>query len=995
MTAEPLSRVLEATGYLKNGEPAAPSVSIGDMDQFQRHPSFDPEASWRTPPSTRNNGSCSRATTVYFKYVDEPVGPTVALWQRELWNRGFTPLLWVVSDQRVDLYNGFSRPRREDTASDHLLETFRTSDTDLAELSILAGRMSMETGKFWQQMPSLNRQTSVDRQLLQELRELEKLLVETNLRLPEVHKLIIRSIFVKYLFDRKTLAPTTLMDICGKAELCDVFDDRIAAKCLFDWLQDTFNGDMFPSSSASFPDSAQLRQVGRFFRGENLMTRQQSLFPYQFDVIPVEFISAIYEQFVHSAIHETPSDLKGSDTHYSPLSVVSLILDEVMDELSGNETVLDLTCGSGVFLVESLRRLVHLKVRNQTLNRKLILDTLYNQVYGIDRCETAIRISAFSLYLTALELDPTSQTDGCPKFRPLIGTTLLECNAFNVHNEPKGQPLLDSNGSLKQFDVVIGNPPWSYLGPDQADHLASLRVANIDQQRVPRGISFDFLRRAMQFSHDHTRYGVVVSAMPLFAVSETARRAVRDSLKNLLPVMLVNLSELSSWLFPNANMPAMIVLGHHNRSVGDDMTLVQARWSLRNRSSRMIEIAPSDVSTLAFYAWEKKPVLLKAGFFGQERDLSLILDLCERFGSLREALSLVNARFRAGFIVGSQNLKDAQFLTGLPYVKRTTLSSGFSFSDRLHGCDVTHAREPRHRGIFLGPVLLVRQFLMNGPRPRVAIHEGDVAFDSAYYGVSFSGTDSVEIYELVAGILRSQLTSWYLLMTGSIFGLAARQIKQEDFTTLPVPDLEAASRTEAGRRIRRFVNDYRFKDPSGRQWHDLDSAVFDLYQFDAAQRIALQDGYTRSRWQWKEGRSNSIEPADIDTLRRYSDTFLAAMNAWSSFSDRRQLHAEIYQFPDHTPIQVIRFFIDHRTDQQAPRVTIQQSSLDAILEAIANRTGEWVAPEFVGLRELRVHSRNEVNIVKSRARRNWLGVQALSDADAVVQDFVGNGWLNR
>ena len=42
---------------------------------------------------------------------------------------------------------------------------------------------------------------------------------------------------------------------------------------------------------------------------------------------------------------------------YTPLAAVSLVLDEVCDGLTGDETVLDLSCGSGVFLIEALRRL--------------------------------------------------------------------------------------------------------------------------------------------------------------------------------------------------------------------------------------------------------------------------------------------------------------------------------------------------------------------------------------------------------------------------------------------------------------------------------------------------------------------------------------------------------------------------------------------------------------------------------------------------------------
>ena len=138
-----------------------------------------------------------------------------------------------------------------------------------------------------------------------------------------------------------------------------------------------------------------------------------------------------------------------------------------------------------------------------------------------------------------------------------------------------------------------------------------------------------------------------------------------------------------------------------------------------------------------------------------------------------------------------------------------------------------------------------------------------------------------------------------------------------------------------------------------------------------------------------------MQPVNVCDLTRYAKTFLGTMNAWQGLLDCRRLCAEIYQFPDSTPIQVVRFFFEHCTCPQDSRVVIQRSSLSAALEGIANRTGEWIGPEFVGLRELRVHSSNEVNIVKSSVQRNWLGIQALSDADAVVRDFVLNSWSQR
>ena len=118
-----------------------------------------------------------------------------------------------------------------------------------------------------------------------------------------------------------------------------------------------------------------------FLDGVDPRSGQGTLFPYQFDVIPVELISSIYEQFAH-ADRPAAGRRAETDVFYTRLSLVTLVLDEVMDGLTGEETVLDLTCGSGVFLVEALRRLVHLRAKGRAPSRALIRSTLHQQIAG-------------------------------------------------------------------------------------------------------------------------------------------------------------------------------------------------------------------------------------------------------------------------------------------------------------------------------------------------------------------------------------------------------------------------------------------------------------------------------------------------------------------------------------------------------------------------------------------------------------------------------------
>ena len=232
----------------------------------------------------------------------------------------------------------------------------------------------------------------------------------------------------------------------------------------------------------------------------------------------------------------------GTDVFYTRLPLVSLVLDEITEGLTGTETVLDLTCGSGVFLVEALRRLVRIRSGGVAPNRQLIRSTLHEQIYGMDISEAAVRVAAFSLYLAALELDPNPQPPQALKFKPLIGKTLIIGDAWN------DQPVaLTEQGETKKFDVIVGNPPWSYHGKEAraAHRLEGVR----NSVRAPRGESLDFVWRAMDFASDRTRFGLILSAVQFFSRSGTGETASRRLVEELSPVTLVNLSNQSDWLF--------------------------------------------------------------------------------------------------------------------------------------------------------------------------------------------------------------------------------------------------------------------------------------------------------------------------------------------------------------------------------------------------------------------------------------------------------------
>lgn len=106
MSATTLEQVLAATGFLLDGQPA-PGLYLGQMRRFPRRGrAFTPDALWRSTSSL----------TVYFKFEQNaPAESVIGQWRREVWNEGFAPLLWVISPQCVELYNGFGTPFEKGT----------------------------------------------------------------------------------------------------------------------------------------------------------------------------------------------------------------------------------------------------------------------------------------------------------------------------------------------------------------------------------------------------------------------------------------------------------------------------------------------------------------------------------------------------------------------------------------------------------------------------------------------------------------------------------------------------------------------------------------------------------------------------------------------------------------------------------------------------------------------------------------------------------------
>src|SRR6266404_6272954 len=99
---------------------------------------------------------------------------------------------------------------------------------------------------------------------------------------------------------------------------------------------------------------------------------------------------------------------------------------------------------------------------------------LYEQLTGFDVSESALRLAALALYITAIEVNGTPRPPKALKFpKTLRNTVLHHFGKAATNSEKKPGFVIGSLGPEvpptfnNSFDIVIGNPPWTRLREEE------------------------------------------------------------------------------------------------------------------------------------------------------------------------------------------------------------------------------------------------------------------------------------------------------------------------------------------------------------------------------------------------------------------------------------------------------------------------------------------------------------------------------------------------
>lgn len=936
----------------------------------------------------RDANGIAKIPLIYFSFIQKYDAKQVAELHRLSWNLGEAPLLFVVTPDEIIVYNNYETPRIENGKLDPtagIIETLSLTNGLASQRLALQKyhRSLLESGEYWRKNESrFDAQGRVDATLMSNLRIMRRTLIsQISKRCDKsketitsvVHALLSRSIFVKYLEERRDSNGETVFPrdfyagfLKSAKQYTDILGSIEATYNLFNTLKEKFNGDTLQVTEIEKELITQedLDELRTFILGDSeLESRQLALWPlYSFDIIPIQLISSIYELFFHLSDED---DEKG--TYYTPLHLVDMIMDEVYPWEGGYQevTFFDPSCGSGIFLVEAYRRLVcRWMTQNDvtTITCNQLSSLLEKNIFGVDINEEAIRVASFSLSLTMCDfLDPRSIWDEL-SFPHLYDNNLIASDFFAD----------DERFNSKKFNVIIGNPPWQSSITENAK--AYLKKTNhvIGDKQIAQAFS-------IKCSELCEQNGIVCLLMPskglLFNRSDKSRAYRANLFADNTVLSIINLSAYRKFLFDHASGPAAAIIYTPKKSeIYQPIVYCTPKPIYTIEDVRKFSIDPTDICRIPRDIIDDDRIW-KIAMWGAPRDLELIGKMQSTFAPMSQFIKENHMISAEGFKRGNKKLQCYDF-KGLPLVEAKSFKPYYVEPDMLstvdfvdYECIVKNARE-----VFKAPHLIIKQSHKNGLFLSEVL-DYDAVFNHSLLGVH----GEIEKLKYLSVIIGSRVFSYYHILTNRKWLVERDELEAGDIWQTPIPRPNNAELGEAcdifdelvddprkRQRLEQFARHmYRLKEYECHQVDDVFDYVFDYFK-NKKRSLAFS------------------QPATEDYKLYYASLKEVLINTFGSSID---IAGDLYY--GNAPLSVLVLNLGQQPTQSL-NVIANSNQLNEILLSLDSTLTENRQMVFVR-RNLRIYQQDKIYIVKPAQCKYWTYSAACRDADEIFQD-VSKAW---
>ncbi len=972
--------------------------------------------------------------SVFFKEVSDFNTENLTLIadiQRKIWNNSSVVLLYVVSLTEIRIYNCNSTPvffntENPDTEAELAKRQIVTCDINdiqkLTQIKNIFSSIAIDAGKLWTSEYAKNIQlkTKVDRYLVDSLLNLARKLRE-DLDDNTIHSLLIRSIFLMYLQDRKAI-PEEIWTKMHASSFLEVLDDKKKTYNLFEEIANHFHGSILPfnKSESQRVSNEHLHLLKMCLIDGNIDVIQTRLFTWRlfdFSFIRIELISEIYENFLNEF---DPVRKKQTGTYYTPSSLVELVLNDVLPKngVDYNLKILDFACGSGIFLAQSYKRIVQYWQKencNKKLTFNILSRLLTNSIFGVELDEKSIKVAAFSLYLALLDfLEPRDVWLMNGETFPLLINDSNSKKKLNIGHNLYRTDSISENGDFEKnhYDIIVGNPPFG------VNNLPKNIREYCERHSFDLQYAIPFIHKSVQLAPEG-KIALLFNTKLLTNKKQTAKNFRNWLFNSNYVEKIYNLSILrkapenfGGQLFSSAIAPVSIIYFTKNtpKIPSTTITYCAPKSFIKSHVAEGVIIHSSDIKFVPrAICNEDKVNVWKIAQWGTIEDYFLIKKLSE-LPNLGELLDESNNGVGLQTLdKTTKNPRTNDEIKNVPYVPPerinryyTPLNSTLSINASIKTTETQSQYLKFYGKSNIDSIPLINSFRRIGKinafrSPHVLIKEGlinnkvcasymdiDCSFNSKVYGIHH---EDASLLKALTCFINSKFATYFLFMTSASWGIEREEIKPGDIKGLP--QFSEKSQTKLSNILDEIIqNQNRILPVQIQELEDkVNAIIYKSLNLTTKEVILIDDFYKYSLSLFFEGETSpSLLPISSENPETfgYINVVCNELNNFIS-NENTAVNARIFKSLHFSPLCICVLTFENL--KRNIEVIDSDREFSEVLKRINEFTLQEYAQNIYVKKQIRFYDNDRIYIIKPNQRRFWTHSQGFEDADSILTEI--------
>ncbi|APF25130.1 HsdM family class I SAM-dependent methyltransferase [Clostridium sporogenes] len=789
-------------------------------------------------------------------------------------------------------------------------------------------------------------------------------------------KLILRLIFIRFLIDRGIDIGYEGFngDIKESQEaLLKLANNKKGLYSFFSYLKNKFNGNLFELGNEVYDEALNdevFELLKCFLSGKQEMeSGQLSFLPlYDFNIIPIELISNIYEVLLGEKAQDDDK------AFYTPEYLADYIVKESLGTFLTKDSqckVLDPSCGSGIFLVESLQLIISKNVDDNGYikdNDKLC-QLIESNIYGVDSNPEAIDVTIFSLYLTLFDYkDPKSLDDF--RLPNLKNKNLWVSDFFD------DEKLI----ALKKikFQFILGNPPWGSI-------KEGLHLQYCDKNKIPQyrqEISRSFIAKVKEYSNEDTICCLIVPSKLFYNQKKPAIEFRKLLLLKCEILQIVELSSVRSLIFKKADAPAAILMFKNSTEncLSHKMLHLSLKPNMFFKIYHVIAIEKTDIKNIQQDILYRYDWVWKTCVYGNSWDIDIITMLKRKFPKIEDVINKNKLKTGAG-ITDTNGKYDAKDYIGKNMIESTAIDTLYFNSSNSSIFNKRKIYRLGKKEIFSPPYCLLRK----GPncknyRLRAAYTEEDVIFKEAISAIKGDKSQK-DLLLNITGMFNSSLYAYLNLMLGSSMGIEREQVFMKEVYEYPFAyDEGISSKVEAIQKKNSNLKNGFYQDIS-QDISQLDQMILDKFGLKEDPFI---DYAINVQIPLLNSKKMTFREVTAEELKDYSKVF---MDYWKKLMAEQNKFIKISLYPK--VVGKFAIFELEICDQKEKEITIIDT-IDSNKEILSRFLINKINEQFYKLKDVLYFKNNSFFIIKSNEYKNWHPAMSHIDQSMVLETIISD-----